>query len=419
MPPADSDNDDADDDDARHGTKFDGLFQDRFALGLAMRLLGSDTVLRYTEGGGSEEHKNGPVSDTDLTILSPPPVLQYWRSNITLDGPSALASLYHGRVDRGMGRLPKLLFVDATFTFHGASLQLDGQNDLATNVPESNVPSVASQHRRLDCTLGFFFLMPSTTSAYGDDSGTVYGQYVPCQLTGRESPLSEESSLLGRSTSSDQSSPDSDETDALADALLHLGTEATPLEDGVKHSLVATLSSGQGDAQVVDVVIHRYRCDYDNHHNRGSTWKLTFRMDPSDDDDVSKSGGRAIFRRQQLRLLYWDLAKNRLVNVSGPTEWGKEEDTVTQKPVDDKVGSTFSTTTSLAPSSAFGISTHDKEPTPNDTKAPWGSDGGNGTGDRPIKPHGKRVRGMAPLPSGRRKRNNGRIVYGSADNANT
>lgn len=421
-----------------------GSVQDRFAANLAIHLLGQDATSLYIENEAPTEPKASTVVIIEEestpawpTLSSPPPPPQYWRSNITLNDRSALALLYHEMDVAEIGNNPKLLFIDVTFTCLGTSLQPDSDNDAGMNIPESTSPTMIRQHRRVDCTLGFFFLMQSSTTvvADGDDVGTTtYGQYIPCKLMDWENLSSDESSQQsGSNMNCDQST--SDLADSMAHALFHLGMEETSSEkDDVAFSLVATLAGGKDDP-VVDVVIHRNQSN-DNLHGddncnillRDSTriWKLTFRMGPSTGDGTLCSGV-TLFGKQQLRFLYWDLIRNCHVKTSGTsnntTERKKLDETVRENPVDAiaSLGCTTSSTTTS--SSASRSAANDKQALPTGTKEPstiTGSTGSNTAGRTSanfIKTNGKRARGMAPLPSGRRKRNSGRLFYGSADNA--
>jgi hypothetical protein len=531
-------------------------FQDRFALNLAQQLLGQDTIIPYiikeqsdasmehqsvdtvvptTIGNGEENSTSPALSSSSKSSSSPPPAPPpshyYWRSNITLDDSSALALLYHGRQEEGemdsnchdeiTGDNPKLLFIDATFTVRRCSLPqpadsekndtvVSGTNivdnkSTTTTTTASNM-AVHSQHPRLDCTLGFFFLMSSSSTTRAkaaaagggaalvakDMMGTIFGQYIPCQLKDWEISGSSSELLSSQSDSNNNKKKKYDDdgdqsisnlASVMADALVHIGiqTSTSPLKknkDGVlSHSSLVATFPNKGDTTVVEVVIHSTnqcnnddamqdgdddKTDIQNRLIRRSLWKLRFCMERSHPPpttttndkrgDSTCSNDRAtIFGKQQLRFLYWDLIQNNhlktyrnpTTTTTATTTTAREtsDETLFQNPVDDKMVTaslgcgvtssmqTISSSERICRSTgidnevgvSIGTKQHSSMADSTGGRTITGTTTTSST-THPIKINntGKRVppRGMAPLPSSRRKRNNGRLVYGSsADNA--
>jgi hypothetical protein len=273
------------------------------------------------------------------------------------------------------------------------------------------------------------------------------GMYVPSRLTPipESAPRGVDSSACG-----DPSSGSRGLADAVADALLRLGrgggSSGIGGGDGFPDDLIVTLSD-QMDAVTV-VLPHYQRADHRGEEDDPTTTTtgtttgtttLTFRAEQTSSAHDGGSAGRATFSRPQLRLLYWDVVANstanrRGIDFCGGLDAGKQEDDgkVTRKRVEDAFAALCRGMPAVAPP-LLGASSTDTtalgEVTflPSNAKvltstAPDGNRSRNtarsdGVSSMKATNNNKRTRGLAPLPSGRRKRNNGRLVYGKADNA--
>ena len=294
-------------------------FRDKFALHLALELLGPDNVIEYLDG------------NNECVPL-------YWRSKLMVSDPSRIMFHFGEKTDSKSTlmmkstdvHIPKVLFFDVTFNF--AKIQQQQQQEQEENSNNCDDPSSTPQQSSTSSasvTLGFFLLLPDARREFpssgenkGHDMGG--GHYISTRPLDHSQLMSHVDSL--------QLDPQSVTAKALARSMagefLRQGPPSTNNEmeetDRTKYLRARYVSSS---------TVHKSIRDEENEDQKSTNVTFTesqsVNFPPNDVDlrvDVpyksignangifllksSADGGVTKYSISSLRFLYWDFSKN-------------------------------------------------------------------------------------------------------------
>ena len=353
-------------------------FTERFALHLAVGLLGSGAVVEYLNEFERKEQPAAPL---------------YWRSNPMITGASRMLYQSNGTTDSTSEVSPntKILLFDATFTF-------------VKNLDHGTAKQNPTTAVRILVSFGFFLLRQI---ASGDQRGAKFesGNYISTQPLNYEQILSYMNSLqLDRDSVSPEKLADS-----MAEEFLRQGSPSDTTEPKETASALKSDQEANDPNYILTV-------DYDISREEGIK---------QEDDGCSSIGvnvpcktmgdsnGKLLleymssevakFDVPALRFLSWDFSKNRHFASK------EAEMLLSNKDLVDKAFERWQMQASVS------VSNNEKNlgdqnnigPTESTTN---GNNGSTTNNDKPKKR--KRTKGMGILPSARRKRNKG-LVYDS------
>jgi hypothetical protein len=289
------------------------LFQNKFALHLAVGLLGPTTVLEYLKNESVDRSSSSSLLSRPQQ-QQPQRVPLYWRSKIILPDTSIILQKNFGEGEKYStsteitASRSKLLFFDVTIDFVGKEEQQQQQGENNKNDNDDDDGSC-----QILVSLGFFLLLRKGTA--DDDDNEIVGHYVSTKALKHQQLMSHITSL--------RLEPQSVKAEALANLMFESFLSQEPPIAAEKDDYNSCV-----DARYV--VLSSNSTSSTEKNGEEENAPLLCDIDNSSDDNVcdlcvdipckSMGNSKGTFRlkistvskldKSALRFLYWDLTKN-------------------------------------------------------------------------------------------------------------
>uniref|UniRef100_A0A6U9XED3 Uncharacterized protein n=1 Tax=Pseudo-nitzschia australis TaxID=44445 RepID=A0A6U9XED3_9STRA len=396
-------------------------FRDKFALHLAVELLGPDSVIEYLDGNDNR-------------------VPLYWRSKLMVSDPSRILFHVGENTDSKSTSMlkstdvhtPKVLFFDVTFNFSKIQQQQQQQQEGNCNNWDDSSSTLQQSTSSVSVTFGFFLLLPKARREFpsdenkGNDIGG--GHYISTRPLDNSQLISHVDSLqldpqsvtakaLARSMAGEflrQGPPSTnneiertDRTEYLTAKYVNSSTIHKSIrieENGDQKSTHVTSTESQSVNFPPTDVDLRVDVPYKSIGNANGTFLLKY----------SAEGGVTKYSISSLRFLYWDFSKN--TNHCHPLQKNDESIIQTKQLVEEAFDRWR---TQIVPVTNSSDRKHTVDDNNNNARKPQLKDSvGNVLPPATVNSSGtsnnnkkrKVFKGASILPSARRKRNRG-LVY--------
>ena len=356
-------------------------FTEKFALYLAVGLMGPTKVIEYLNDGERKDEQ--------------PAVPLYWRSKLMIPDPSRMLYCIGDTSDTPAAEfsLTKMLFFDATFGFVKSGEAKENKSDLQSTQRRTS--------SRVLVSFGFFLLLQKgPEAASGDQNGAEFGggHYISTQPLDYQQIVSYMNSLqLDR----DSVSP-AKLANSMAEEFLrqennvltadYVSTKISPVDlEKLKTPEVTNTTPPNQSRSLHDVspICINIPCK----SMGDSSGKLVLKYPSSD---------VTIFDRSALRFLYWDFSKN-------PNQSKNDEPLLSKKDLVDEAFDRWRIQVKTTASNDIDDKDRGKQKSNKPTVSATNMNSNDIRDSDRTKKRG-RSKGMGILPSARRKRNKG-LVY--------